>query len=119
MKENCSTLKGSTILFQETIVHGKRPHSLISLFPKANIVLVPVDRIAKAFETKEDIFVAFPVIKRLQRIKTNISSKIVAITHKIIIHTKSKEIIGFIEHSGITSYSYFKKDFKKLKQQCK
>ncbi|CAA0203713.1 conserved hypothetical protein [Tenacibaculum maritimum] len=113
MKENCSTLKGSTILFQETIIHGKIPHSLISLFPKANTVLVPVDRIAKAFETKEDIFVAFPIIKRLPRIKTNISSKIVAITYKIIIHTKSKEIIGFIEHSGITSYSYFRKKILK------
>ncbi|WP_440879577.1 hypothetical protein [Tenacibaculum sp. C7A-26P2] len=124
MKKNCKELEGKNILFQETIVHGKIKNSLKDLLPKANIELVSANRIAQAFINEEDILVAFPIVKRLQKSKGKLSgfslSTVIPITHKIIINTKSKEIIGFVEHSGMTSYTYFKKnDFKKLNEQCK
>lgn len=123
MKNNCAKLEGSSILFQKAIVHGKITNDLQNLLPKSKIELVSANRIAKAFENKEDILVAFPIIKKLVKAKSSLgpisTSSVLPVTHKIIINAKTKEIIGFVPHSGMTSYTYFKKkDFKKLSEQC-
>ncbi|CAM1354765.1 MULTISPECIES: hypothetical protein [Tenacibaculum] len=123
MKRNCSKLKGNTILFQEAIVHGKIKNELQSLLPKAKTELVSPNRIAEAVANKEDVLIGFPIIKKLMKQRGGFgpvtTSTVIPVTHKVIMNAKTKEIIGFIPHSGITSYSYFKKkDFKKLNEQC-
>ncbi|MEX6626704.1 hypothetical protein [Tenacibaculum salmonis] len=118
-KENCSKIDNKTILIQEASVHGKIQDDLSSLFPKANIQLVSSDRIAEAIENKEDVFIGFPAIKKFVKQKGGVTV-ILPISHKILLNTKTKNIVGFVKHSGITSYNYFKKkDFKKLSNQCK
>lgn len=123
MRSNCSKLEGNTVLFQEAIVHGKIKDKLQNLLPKAKTELVSASRIAKAIENKEDILIGFPIIKKLMKQRGGFgpvtTSTVIPVTHKVIMNAKTKEIIGFIPHSGITSYSYFKKkDFKKLNEQC-
>lgn len=123
MKNNCASLDGNTILFQEAIVHGKIRKDLKSLLPKAKIELVSAARIAEAIANKEDVLIGFPVIKKIVKQRGGFgpvsSLAILPITHKIVMNAKTKGIVGFVPHSGITSYSYFKKkDFKKLNQQC-
>ncbi|KAB1160545.1 hypothetical protein F7018_01325 [Tenacibaculum aiptasiae] len=119
MKNNCKSLEGSTILFQEAIVHGKIKKDLTSLLPKAKITLVSANRIAKAIENKENVLIGFPVTKKFVKQKGFGAIAVIPVSHKMIMNAKTKEIVGFVPHSGITSYSYFKKkDFKKLNKQC-
>lgn len=118
-KTNCSQLENSTVLIQEASVHGKIQEDLKKLLPKANIKLVSANRIAEAIENKEDVLIGLLTIKKFVKQKGFITS-ILPISHKIILNAKSKNIISFIKHSGITSYPYFrKKDFKKLNASCK
>ncbi|CAM1370939.1 hypothetical protein TSEDIMI_90033 [Tenacibaculum sediminilitoris] len=117
MKNNCAKLEGSTILFQKAIVHGKIKNDLQALLPKATVKLVSANRISEAFENKEDVLVAFPIIKKLVKAKSSFgaisASSVLPVTHKMIMNAKTKDIIGFIPHSGIASYSYFKKKYFK------
>lgn len=122
-KANCSKLENSTILIQEASVHGKIQEDLKNLLPKANIKLVSANRIAQAIENKEDILIGFLTVKKFMNAKSRLgpitASSVLPISHKVILNAKSKEIISFIKHSGMTSYPYFrKKDFKKLNSQC-
>ncbi|WGH74830.1 hypothetical protein P8625_12175 [Tenacibaculum tangerinum] len=120
MKNNCSQLEGKTILFQEAIVHGKIKNELQNLLPTAKIELVSTDRIAQAVDNNEDILIGFPVTKKFVKQKGLGVMSVIPVTHKMIMNAKTKKIVAFVPHSGITSYSYFKKkDFKKLSEPCK
>ncbi len=71
------------------------------------------------WKNKEDIFIGFPAIKKFVK-KKGLVTVILPISYKILLNTKTKDIVGFVKHSGMTSYTYFKKkDFKKLSKQCK
>ena len=122
-KANCSELENSTILIQEASVHGKIQEDLKTLLPKANIKLVSANRITQALENKEDVLIGFLTVKKFMKAKSKLgpisASSVLPISHKVILNAKTKKIINFIKHSGVTSYPYFrKKDIKELNSEC-